>query len=153
MKSTIKYCESVTETIANGSPSKWEPRLQPTLGQKKLLKHFHKLLVHSSTSTTYIVIIWTLHVLIFQVRQDLLDKIWPRLRVLARSQPIDKYTLVKGEALDGWYAFHPVGFHNWLQSPMVRCPRVSACCVYHQNLFTFSPNSILPFTLWSNCKD
>ena len=31
-----------------------------------------------------------------QVRQDLLDKIWPRLRVLARSQPIDKYTLVKG---------------------------------------------------------
>jgi len=31
-----------------------------------------------------------------EVRQDLLDKIWPRLRVLARSQPIDKFTLVKG---------------------------------------------------------
>jgi len=31
-----------------------------------------------------------------EVRQDLLDKIWPRLRVLARSQPIDKYTLVNG---------------------------------------------------------
>jgi Ca2+ transporting ATPase len=31
-----------------------------------------------------------------QIRQNLLDKIWPRLRVLARSQPIDKYTLVKG---------------------------------------------------------
>ena len=31
-----------------------------------------------------------------EVRQDLLDKVWPRLRVLARSQPIDKYTLVKG---------------------------------------------------------
>jgi len=31
-----------------------------------------------------------------EIRQDLLDKIWPRLRVLARSQPIDKYTLVKG---------------------------------------------------------
>jgi Ca2+ transporting ATPase len=30
------------------------------------------------------------------VRQDLLDKIWPRLRVLARSSPQDKYTLVKG---------------------------------------------------------
>ncbi len=30
------------------------------------------------------------------MRQDLLDKVWPRLRVLARSQPIDKYTLVKG---------------------------------------------------------
>lgn len=25
-----------------------------------------------------------------------MDKVWPRLRVLARSQPIDKYTLVKG---------------------------------------------------------
>ena len=31
-----------------------------------------------------------------QVRQDLIDKVWPRLRVLARSQPIDKYTLVNG---------------------------------------------------------
>ena len=31
-----------------------------------------------------------------QVQQELLDKIWPRLRVLARSSPQDKYTLVKG---------------------------------------------------------
>jgi P-type Ca2+ transporter type 2B len=31
-----------------------------------------------------------------QVRQDLLDKVWPRLRVLARSSPQDKYNLVKG---------------------------------------------------------
>ncbi|UYV61055.1 PMCA [Cordylochernes scorpioides] len=31
-----------------------------------------------------------------QVSQALLDKIWPRLRVLARSSPQDKYTLVKG---------------------------------------------------------
>jgi len=31
-----------------------------------------------------------------EIRQDLLDKIWPRLRVLARSLPIDKYSLVKG---------------------------------------------------------
>lgn len=31
-----------------------------------------------------------------QVQQNLLDKIWPRLRVLARSSPTDKYTLVKG---------------------------------------------------------
>jgi Ca2+ transporting ATPase len=30
------------------------------------------------------------------VRQDLLDKVWPRLRVLARSSPTDKYTLVGG---------------------------------------------------------
>ena len=31
-----------------------------------------------------------------QVKQELIDKIWPRLRVLARSSPQDKYTLVKG---------------------------------------------------------
>lgn len=31
-----------------------------------------------------------------EVSQELLDKIWPDLRVLARSSPQDKYTLVKG---------------------------------------------------------
>lgn len=31
-----------------------------------------------------------------QVIQSKLDEIWPKLRVLARSQPIDKYNLVKG---------------------------------------------------------
>lgn len=31
-----------------------------------------------------------------QVEQEKLDKIWPRLRVLARSSPTDKHTLVKG---------------------------------------------------------
>lgn len=31
-----------------------------------------------------------------QVQQHLLDKVWPQLRVLARSSPTDKYTLVKG---------------------------------------------------------
>ncbi|RNA35555.1 plasma membrane calcium-transporting ATPase 2 isoform X2, partial [Brachionus plicatilis] len=30
------------------------------------------------------------------VKQDLLDKVWPRLRVLARSSPTDKYILVNG---------------------------------------------------------
>jgi Ca2+ transporting ATPase len=30
------------------------------------------------------------------VKQELLDKVWPRLRVLARSSPTDKYTLVNG---------------------------------------------------------
>ena len=30
-----------------------------------------------------------------QIQQDLFDKIWPRLRVLARSSPSDKYNLVK----------------------------------------------------------
>lgn len=28
--------------------------------------------------------------------QELFDKVWPRLRVLARSSPSDKYVLVKG---------------------------------------------------------
>uniref|UniRef100_F7D4Q7 Calcium-transporting ATPase n=1 Tax=Monodelphis domestica TaxID=13616 RepID=F7D4Q7_MONDO len=31
-----------------------------------------------------------------EVDQDLLDKVWPTLRVLARSSPADKYILVKG---------------------------------------------------------
>lgn len=31
-----------------------------------------------------------------EVQQHLLDKVWPRLRVLARSSPTDKYILVKG---------------------------------------------------------
>ena len=30
------------------------------------------------------------------IQQHLIDKIWPKLRVLARSSPTDKYTLVKG---------------------------------------------------------
>lgn len=30
------------------------------------------------------------------VQQHLIDKVWPKLRVLARSSPTDKYTLVKG---------------------------------------------------------
>lgn len=34
--------------------------------------------------------------LFLQVQQHLLDKVWPKLRVLARSSPTDKYTLVKG---------------------------------------------------------
>ena len=32
----------------------------------------------------------------FQVSQEKLDEIWPRLRVLARSLPMDKFNLVKG---------------------------------------------------------
>jgi P-type E1-E2 ATPase len=31
-----------------------------------------------------------------KAKQELIDKIWPKLRVLARSSPQDKYTLVKG---------------------------------------------------------
>ena len=32
----------------------------------------------------------------FQIEQARIDKIWPQLRVLARSSPTDKHTLVKG---------------------------------------------------------
>ena len=32
----------------------------------------------------------------WQVEQERIDKIWPKLRVLARSSPTDKHTLVKG---------------------------------------------------------
>ncbi|XP_050357008.1 plasma membrane calcium-transporting ATPase 2 isoform X4 [Nymphalis io] len=31
-----------------------------------------------------------------EVQQHLIDRVWPKLRVLARSSPTDKYTLVKG---------------------------------------------------------
>lgn len=31
-----------------------------------------------------------------KIQQELIDKIWPRLRVMARSSPTDKYVLVKG---------------------------------------------------------
>lgn len=35
-------------------------------------------------------------ILYFQIKQQKIDAIWPRLRVLARSSPTDKHTLVKG---------------------------------------------------------
>ena len=34
---------------------------------------------------------------ISQIEQERIDKVWPKLRVLARSSPTDKHTLVKGE--------------------------------------------------------
>lgn len=36
----------------------------------------------------------------FQIEQERIDKIWPKLRVLARSSPTDKHTLVKGKVLE-----------------------------------------------------
>ena len=39
---------------------------------------------------------YTIVLLFLQPIQAEIDKIWPRLRVLARSSPEDKYTLVKG---------------------------------------------------------
>lgn len=35
---------------------------------------------------------------VLQIEQERIDKIWPKLRVLARSSPTDKHTLVKGES-------------------------------------------------------
>lgn len=35
-----------------------------------------------------------------QVEQERIDKVWPKLRVLARSSPTDKHTLVKGNILN-----------------------------------------------------
>lgn len=31
-----------------------------------------------------------------QIQQDLIDNLWPKIRVMARSSPEDKYVLVKG---------------------------------------------------------
>uniref|UniRef100_A0A8B9MYN5 ATPase plasma membrane Ca2+ transporting 3 n=1 Tax=Accipiter nisus TaxID=211598 RepID=A0A8B9MYN5_9AVES len=36
-----------------------------------------------------------------EIEQERLDKVWPKLRVLARSSPTDKHTLVKGHRGDG----------------------------------------------------
>lgn len=38
----------------------------------------------------------TILILPFKVSQKKFDEVWPNLRVLARSSPEDKYTLVKG---------------------------------------------------------
>lgn len=35
-----------------------------------------------------------------QIEQERIDKIWPKLRVLARSSPTDKHTLVKGGLME-----------------------------------------------------
>ena len=37
---------------------------------------------------------WDKTIFPFQVSQQLFDRLWPRLRVLARSSPEDKHTLV-----------------------------------------------------------
>ena len=44
---------------------------------------------------TVYIFVYTINTLL-QVQQHLLDQVWPRLRVLARSSPQDKYILVKG---------------------------------------------------------
>lgn len=45
-------------------------------------------------NSNYIII--TILLLHSQIKQEKIDDIWPKLRVLARSSPTDKYTLVKG---------------------------------------------------------
>lgn len=41
-----------------------------------------------------------------QVEQERIDKVWPKLRVLARSSPTDKHTLVKGKLLNLFQISH-----------------------------------------------
>lgn len=40
-----------------------------------------------------------------QIEQERIDKIWPKLRVLARSSPTDKHTLVKGGCKLPWWGW------------------------------------------------
>jgi hypothetical protein len=47
-----------------------------------------------------------------QIEQERLDKVWPKLRVLARSSPTDKHTLVKGNQ-----AYTPSSQGGWHQCP------------------------------------
>jgi Ca2+ transporting ATPase len=56
-----------------------------------------------------------------EVRQDLVDKVWPRLRVLARSQPIDKYTLVRRPV--HWQQSHSVTGQGHYRLKHIRRPR------------------------------
>lgn len=57
-----------------------------------------------------------------EVSQEKLDAIWPKLRVLARAQPTDKYTLVKGiidsRVTDSRYVFY---------TNYKKCQNVSKC--------------------------
>lgn len=48
-----------------------------------------------------------IHGFALQVEQEQLDKIWPKLRVLARSSPTDKHTLVKGKINWGGGTYSP----------------------------------------------
>ena len=41
-----------------------------------------------------------------QVEQERIDKVWPKLRVLARSSPTDKHTLVKGEVVPLLHSYY-----------------------------------------------
>lgn len=56
-----------------------------------------------------------------QVEQERIDKVWPKLRVLARSSPTDKHTLVKGELV----ALCPSWFKS--NSPRFTVVRDSVC--------------------------
>lgn len=62
-----------------------------------------------------------------QIEQERLDKVWPKLRVLARSSPTDKHTLVKGN-----------GVNSFLLAPAPapsRCGMALAGCDHHTGMF------------------
>lgn len=70
-----------------------------------------------------------------QIEQERLDKVWPKLRVLARSSPTDKHTLVKGNGVGSlitlpspWPRWHDTGgcgCHLDCGSSAPRCPVLS----------------------------
>lgn len=57
-----------------------------------------------------------------QIEQERIDKIWPKLRVLARSSPTDKHTLVKGKP----------GVTMVIVSPELTQPKPSPICMASQ---------------------
>lgn len=54
------------------------------------------------------------------MEQERLDKVWPKLRVLARSSPTDKHTLVKGGFSIIWCILFSM-FYCWLHIYICPC--------------------------------
>lgn len=62
----------------------------------KFKKYFCERILEVKTSTVVIVGAFRIRDSNGKVNQAKFDAVWPRLRVLARAQPTDKYVLVKG---------------------------------------------------------
>lgn len=61
------------------------------------LPHRHNYSLHFASHRLTVLLFWGFFcVSPLQIEQERIDKIWPKLRVLARSSPTDKHTLVKG---------------------------------------------------------
>ena len=69
-----------------------------------------------------------------EIRQDVFDLVWSRLRVLARCSPADKYTIVQGALL--WSGCHcitkPCSVLNLVRRPewlLLRATWYSSVCL------------------------